>query len=413
MLWTDKQLKQARTIIGKHSALQEALEELSERFGESVTRSSVRHAFLRVGMESPSAYLASVEVKAPHEAQSNKNPKSDDKDDVSKLIQLVKKQALDFEVLCDKLDKSPKRMRELIYEAQARGADIHIAADKVGISPTPEADVPEVQDVKIHPVVGERQKVGVISDTHFGSKYCMREQVKDFVNYAYEQGVREILHNGDCLDGSYRHGWLELTHSGLEDQTADMCDVLPALPGLTYHAITGNHDETFWNESGANVGAAITHYFRESGRNDIKFYGDRSAFLKIRGAVIEQWHPRGGGSYAKSYRLQKHIEGYMAIKPQVLLVGHFHQFCHIFERGVHGLLCPTFQGSGSKFSKSLGGAQAQGGLILSWDLTELGMIRNFNVEKRSYFERERPVEIFNRIDAIEVEPAVYRPTYRK
>lgn len=418
--WTDKRCQIARAVLGKHRALGEAVDEISDRFGEDVTRSSLRHAFIRMGWGPPSDYLMDAEEIAP-EVDPEVDPEpvvqeagrprktAGSLEDVQLLVKLTKNKALDLETLCDKMDASPKKVRQVIEAARAQGVDVHLAADKIGVVPRPERAVPEVADTLIPPVVGDTQKVAVISDTHFGSKYCMRDQIRDFIHYAYESGVREILHPGDILDGCYRHGWLELTHSGLEDQAYDACEVLPQLPGLTYHCITGNHDETFWDASGANVGAAIAAHFQDQGRNDIFFYGDRSAYLKVRGAVVELWHPRGGGSYAKSYKVQKHIEGYLHIKPQIVLVGHFHQFCHIFERGVHGILCPTFQGSGSKFSRSLGGAQAQGGLIMSWELTELGMIRNFSLEKRSYFEKEIPVEIHNRIDAIEVEPSVYRP----
>jgi hypothetical protein len=36
-------------------------------------------------------------------------------------------------------------------------------------------------------------------------------------------------------------------------------------------------------------------------------------------------------------------------------------------------------------------------------LTEHGTIRSFSMEKRSYFEKERPVEIYNDQDASSVE----------
>jgi hypothetical protein len=50
----------------------------------------------------------------------------------------------------------------------------------------------------------------------------------------------------------------------------------------------------------------------------------------------------------------------------------------------------------------LGGSPAIGGLILSWDVTEKGALRSFSIEKRSYFEQERPISVQNDIDAIPV-----------
>jgi hypothetical protein len=167
---------------------------------------------------------------------------------------------------------------------------------------------------------------------------------------------------------------------------------------------SGNHDETFTSESGIDAGEFIESYFRKRGREDFKFYGNRGAFLKIRGAVVHLWHPRSGGAYAVSYPLQKKIEGYAALKPQVLLAGHWHRFCRIEERNVHALACPTFQAGRSAFSKSLTGAPAIGGLILSWTVTRDGTLRDFSDEKRSYFEVERPVNVINQLDGIGVEP---------
>ena len=96
--------------------------------------------------------------------------------------------------------------------------------------------------------------------------------------------------------------------------------------------------------------------------------------------------------YARSYAVQKQIEKYSSgEKPAILLVGHWHTFVYCMERGVHGIACPTFQGGGSAFSKSLGGAPSIGGLVLSWELTEHGTMRGFNLEYRAYFEREKLV----------------------
>jgi len=126
----------------------------------------------------------------------------------------------------------------------------------------------------------------------------------------------------------------------------------------------------------------------------LKVHGNRGARLDCGGVIFELWHPQGGGSYARSYKLQKHIESYaLGEKPAVLLTGHYHQFCYLDERGVHALLCPTFQGGGSAFGKAIGGAPSIGGLVLSCAVTEHGTLRNFAVEKRTYFEVEKPVRI--------------------
>jgi predicted phosphodiesterase len=387
--WSDNDLRRAKTILAKYpvSRFREAVTEIERSLGREVTAHALRSVFLRNDLGPPSSYCLEDVDDEEEEVTGVRVPAL-----VEKLVQLARKGPLEFQNLCDKLDLSPAKTRGLIVQAREMGINVHVEHDHVGIKlPQPED---RVRTVGIAPVVGERQKIAVISDTHLGSKYCLRDQLRDFIHYAYEQGVREIVHPGDVLDGMYRHGIYEVSHVGLDDQARDLNEVLPRLKGLNYRAITGNHDFTFTESSGVDVGAYLENYFKKHGREDLHFYGNRGAFLRVKGAVIHLWHPRSGVSYARSYAIQKHIEKYSSgEKPNILLCGHWHVYCHVYERGVHGLACPTFQGGGSAFSKSLGGAPAIGGLLLSWELTEHGTMRNFAVEKRSYFEVEKPQQI--------------------
>lgn len=452
--WNTYYLTRATKILARHQRLSDAVGAMNTEFPFKVTKGSMRRAFLRHVGYAPGSYLGTaLQEKPPKTDKSDPGVVASDKEPSTEprpwsniptpaptpppsvsvegedepppasgrsqrlealenierfkpLFAAIKRGPLAFRALCDKMDISPAKAEKLIADARKAGVEISVVHDHVGI----DTNAPKhVQDTLIAPVVGERQKIGVISDTHLGSKYCMRAQLKDFILYAYSQGVRTILHPGDVIDGCYHHGVFELTHSGLEDQTRDLIEVLPHLPGLTYHCITGNHDETFWKSTGVNVGRAIQAHFQDAGRNDIFFYGDRDAYLKVAGIVVHLWHPTGGGAYARSYGVQKKVESYTALKPQLLLTGHWHQYVHIFERNVHAIACPTFQGSMSRFSRSLKGTQAQGGLILSWELTSHGSIRNFILEKRTYYETERPVALHNHIDGKPVQPAITRP----
>lgn len=400
ILWTDANVRKAKSILRKYpvSKFREAVAELEKALGREVTPHALRSAFLRLEEGPPSDYCkkedaaedSEVAIHLPSEA-------------MQKFLALSKKGPIGFAELCDKLDMSPTKTRTLIDEARKLGINVRVEHNLVGIQNAGPEE--RVRSIGIAPVVGERQKVAVISDTHLGSKYCLREQLKEFIHYAYDQGVREILHPGDVVDGMYRHGVWELSHSGLDDQTQDLFETLPQLPGLTYHGITGNHDATFTDAGGMDVGRFISNYFKERGRNDFTFYGNRGAFLRVRGAVVHLWHPRSGVSYARSYALQKHIEKYTSgEKPNILLAGHWHIYCHVYERGVHAIACPTFQGGGSAFGKSLGGAPAIGGMILSWDLTKHGTLRSFIHEYRAYFEVEKPQSILNDTEYLEEIP---------
>ena len=325
------------------------------------------------------------------------------------LVRLTKKGPVTLEEVCDKLGLTPGKAKKFIEEAIKSGIKVKVNLGHVGMdygSQSTKSHGVSLLDPmptdNVAPTVGYKKKVAVISDLHSGSKYCLRAQIKEFIHYAYGEGVRTILIPGDVLEGCYRHAAFELTHVGLDDQTRDLIETLPQLKGLSYHAITGNHDFTFTEKIGVDVGSHITWAFKKAGRNDITFYGDRSAFLEVEGATFHLWHPCRGVGHTKSYQLQKQIERYTALKPQVLLTGHWHIYCEVYERGVHGIACPTFQGGGSAFGKSLGGSPAIGGLILSWTQTAEGHMRGFSVEKRFYLEVEDPIKIKNDLDAIPI-----------
>ena len=202
-------------------------------------------------------------------------------------------------------------------------------------------------------------------------------------------GARKVVQGRVEHDGCYRHGVFELSHRGLEAPTRDLFETLPRLEGLTYHAIGGHHDDTFSDSAGLDAGPYIEQLFRAQGREDFVHHGRRSAYLRVGGAVVHLWHPRGSCGASVEPRVRQKILSYAPGQvPNVLLVGHGHRFVHTSVRGVEGLACPTFQGGGSAFGKSLVGEPSIGGLVLSWTRLEQGRLRSFRVERCSYPERE-------------------------
>lgn len=410
---TPNELRCLEALI-EHRSFRMAAESIGKNEGSfnSAIR-TVRHraalARVRVNELVEHAPPSPVPPPPPKSSPTSSSAQPAPSDEVFDLFTRLRAKPIPFEELCDQLDRAPKKVRDLISQAADRGLDITLEHDQVGVK-EPEPTTRR-QDTGIAAVVGETQRVAIISDTHLGSKYCLRAQLRDFIMFAYhERGVREILHPGDVVDGHYagKTGQLfETSHLGLDAQCQDLYEVLPELPGLTYHAITGNHDETFWAQIGYDAGHAIERYFRsppdgQKPRNDLKFYGNRGAHLDIRGIRIHLWHPRSGKSYAKSYHMQKLAALYSGNeKPHIALAGHWHIFNYCVERGIHLIACPTFQGGGSAFGRSIGGAPEIGGLVLSWDITEHSTIRNFVLERRSYFE----VEGAHHIDVM---PGVYQ-----
>lgn len=438
--WSPEVIALAVETLQRHRQANLAAAELSQRLGRYVTVNQLKHALRSRGLGTPSDYTMggprnrledlrqAVTPPAPPGADYRPADEADVLGDqpsatyegltpqqselVSKLVRRAQRAPVQFSQLCDDLDMAPSKVKDLLDLAQRAGVEVSITHDHVSIEEPAPND--RVVDANIPPVTGAPQRVAVITDTHFGSKYCLRKQLREFIWYAYSVGVREVLHVGDFLDGMYRHGLNELSHYGFDDQCADAYRTLPELPELRYFCIAGNHDATFWERTGQNPGGAIESWFRHPslqyrepddpnqapllGRQDVSFLGHRGAFLNIRGAIVHLWHPKSGKSYAKSYHMQKLVHMYASSeKPNISLAGHWHIFNYCVERGVHLVACPTFQGGGSAYGKSLGGAPELGGLILEWETTEHGTMRTFKLERRSYFE----VEKRHRIDVVD------------
>jgi hypothetical protein len=310
----------------------------------------------------------------------------------------VAKSGLSLEELCDRTDLSPKKAKAMIAAAKQAGYRIELTGDTVGYVPPQ----PLHTEKKVVAAPGSEEVFAVISDLHFGSKYCLEEQIVDFVTRAYkEDGVRKIFLPGDNLDGCYRHSKFEESYHGFHPQAQRMARVLPRLKGLSYDGIIGNHDETFDKESGMDVCKATEDVFRREGRDDLRLHAARGAYLRYapkggRGVLIELWHPLGGAAYAVSYKLQRHVEEYgVGQKPDFVFAGHWHQMVYVVRRGVHCFSSGTFHGGGGSFSKALGGAQAIGAWVVRYRQTKDGTLRDVAPNWRAYYETEtvRPVTL--------------------
>lgn len=311
--------------------------------------------------------------------------------DVERLRKAIgKKDAPEFHDLCNALDMSPRKVEALIREAITLGVPVNVEHSHVSLRANLGSYTGQVQRLHLPALRGDEVKIAVVTDTHFGSEYCMREAMAGFIHRAYDEGVRQVLHVGDFLDGMYKHDAPgSQRYVGVDAQARDAMAVLPHLPGLTYHAITGNHDETFTKAAGVSIGPYMQNLFRAAGRPDLNFYGDRGALLNLHGTTIELWHPLSGIGYARDYKMRKHIEAMPSVcKPHLLLIGHWHTYCHIFTRDVQAIACPTFQSGGGSYGKAIGGAPSIGGLILSWQMTEDNTMREFAIKACWSYEHE-------------------------
>jgi predicted phosphodiesterase len=313
--------------------------------------------------------------------------------DVRRLVDFCRARPRSLRDVCDHLGCSPKAAEFLYEQARANGYSVDLSGAEIAWR---RVDVNErTTRAKIEPVAGEYH-VGVMSDTHYGSKYCEPDWIEDWVERAYTKGVRRIVHAGDLLAGQSEKIRWDLSHHGLDAQCQEAFERLPKRPGLEYHFIDGNHDEHFRNLVGQETGYRVVEYFKARGRHDVVCAGQRAGLVLLeapvckRPIVVKLWHPKAGKSYAISYQPQNHIRDMgVGVKPDVLVCGHWHVAGYFCQRGVHALLGGTFENPGSSFSKSLGGAVANGATILSFGITEHGTIRDLEYKWTSYYVEER------------------------
>lgn len=197
-------------------------------------------------------------------------------------------------------------------------------------------DYPEIH---LH---GRHHHFVVISDTHIGSVYSPDEWHDIVADYANENGVEAVLHCGDLTDGVKisRAGTqiYELSEVGFEAQKAKAVELLGKYEVPVY-IISGNHDAYYKEFAGANVVASVAQELP-----NVTHIGDDEADIEIDGVTIRLFHGGDGSSYALSYRLQKLVEAITGgRKPNILLAGHVHKFCYIFERNIHAISVPCLQ----------------------------------------------------------------------
>jgi hypothetical protein len=235
-----------------------------------------------------------------------------------------------------------------------------------------------VVELKIKP--GQHYRCAVVCCTHAGNVFEQRTYLHDFYQYAQAQGVEEFWHAGDLTDGpdsmhpAMRHEhWIHTFDRAVDYVVADY-------PQGNTRLILGNHDEAWLKDpSGSDIGRAIAQR-----RSDIAYVGRRAADIRLGPVRIYIMHGAGGGAYARSYKLQKAIEGFEPEKrPDLLLMGNYHVAGHIPNYiGTEGFLLPCFEDQ-TPFLTGLGKSPVIGGLILDIEVGQRGL-RDLRTEWRIY-----------------------------
>jgi predicted phosphodiesterase len=183
---------------------------------------------------------------------------------------------------------------------------------------------------------GSHNKIGLLSDTHIGSKYFKPSVLDDVFKRFKAEKVNAVYHCGDMTEGYNRrkgHSF-ECNLHGFDEQLKGVVEMFPDI-GVRTFFITGDHDSWHYENAGGEIGTAIARQ-----RKDMGYLGAFSKTIDFTPkANITLMHPATGTAYAISYKPQKIVESLSGgEKPSILAIGHFHKIEYLFYRNIH-----TFQ----------------------------------------------------------------------
>jgi len=240
-------------------------------------------------------------------------------------------------------------------------------------------------DIKVKP--GGTVRIGIVSDTHIGSKFQQITSLRNFYKYADSKGVQAYLHGGDMLEGihqAHRDAAYEQYAHGVDSQVNACVKQYPISANGPTYFVDGNHDSWAFENVGVTTGSMIA-----AKRDDLKYLGYHSAFVDLDSVrFLLQHGARGGSSYAKSYRIQKLVEGLAdneRAATDVALFGHWHQDSYIGRyMGVFSYMLPCFKAQ-DRFLRSLGKNPTIGGLVLEIEFSRDRKVWSIRDDWR-YFE---------------------------
>lgn len=268
-----------------------------------------------------------------------------DQDLKSKLKYLINKHK-DFATICNELQLKDYEVIGLVELMKQDGELVDYLNGQIIKLKKP------MQTNGIYEIPSNMQhiKLLLISDTHLASKFDRLDILRYLYAKAEDNNVNYILHSGDLTDGlSGRPQQLyDLKETSYTGQRDYVIDKYPKSNIPTY-LIAGNHDLWWIKQCGADICKDISNQ-----REDLHYLGSDCEDLKIGKLKIRLFHGKGGGSYAKSYKLQKYLDSIPTDElPHILQTGHIHQAFYMKQGNTHCFQTSCLQDL-TPFERSMG-----------------------------------------------------------
>lgn len=296
--------------------------------------------------------------------------------------------------LCNQFDKGPNSIKEIITALYNKGYNINsfIEGDieKIGIT----KDVLPTKPISINPkrFFGNRVKLGFIGDNHLGSRYERLDVLNALYDIFEKEGIDTVYNTGNYIDGEARFNKHEIYVHGVDDQVKNFLEKYPHKKGITTYFIDGDdHEGWYMQREGLEVGRKVQLEAEEMGRDDLKYLGYLEADIKFLAknghSIMKIMHPGGGSAYAISYTPQKIVESFQeGEKPHILMLGHYHKFNYMYERGVYVVQTGTTQDQ-TRFMRKKKLKAHVGGGILEFTQADDGTISRLKTEWFPFYDR--------------------------
>jgi predicted transcriptional regulator len=329
---------------------------------------------------------------------------------IKQLLTTKKNRERPFSIaeLSEHVDRGPSTVRAALESLREQGYGIHLTEeDSVTI---PLVSQCSYDNMEID-LFGDELTFGVISDTHYGSRYAAYGFIEKAYDYFAENGISTVLHPGDMNEGSGELGYKGHANdvmSGCQDwrgQEEFTHKNYPRREGVTTYVISSSksHCGWDWNHSGRDIckdiieGRAEVTNKQESSfgwrdvvvipglepREDMVYLGQDKQEVLVgpeKNIRVRLFHPDGGGAYTAGYNLQKFVEAMPGgSKPHIFLVGHYHRFCYIRPRNVCAISCPGAQWESPLFRR-LGKEPEVGALVVKVVVDKKGSVRGCMVD---------------------------------
>jgi len=326
--------------------------------------------------------------------------RDDDTPSKEDLFTFLRDSPRSLEEICNRYDKSPATIKEILDEMKEEGYVLQQLKDRTYIETINRPETP-ISMPSIASIEGDTIAIGIASDLHHGGNKAQITSYNRFVKYCVEKGVRHIMNPGDRFTGvaGYRGHELDmvtplayissrgLLHKAVDAQIDLSLMYTPKYDGVKYYELGGNHD--YWCVTTTGIDAVRKFCDK---REDAIYLGYDVASIPLTDQVdVKLWHPSGGVPYAKSYRLQKGIESQaidemqQAIRDErspkvnVLIAGHLHISSILPDLPIPGIHPGCFEGR-TNYLKRKGLYPSIGGTILTFRIGDDGKIKSTTYE---------------------------------